>query len=105
MAENKKLFLDLKMGNNMMQKVTRMETSEVNPSGYCYSVSACFRLTFSLLTLPSLKLINFLKLQTVTQLGLLNSFPMNGHTLGFCTWSQNIENFVSPKLSLWESKG
>ena len=36
---------------------------------------------------------------------LLNSFPMNGHTLGFCTWSQKLENFVSPKVSLWESKG
>ena len=29
---------------------------------------------------------------------LLNSFPMNGHTLGFCTWSQKLENFVSPKV-------
>ena len=36
---------------------------------------------------------------------LLNSFPTNGHTLGFCTWRQKLENFVSPKVSLWESKG
>ena len=36
---------------------------------------------------------------------LLNSFPMNGHTLGFCTWSQKLEYFVSPKVSLWQSKG
>ena len=24
---------------------------------------------------------------------LLNSFPMNGHTLGFCTWSPKLDNF------------
>ena len=36
---------------------------------------------------------------------LLNSFPMNGHTLGFCTWNQKLENFVSHKVSFWESKG
>ena len=37
---------------------------------------------------------------------MLNSFPMNGHTLGFCPWNQKLENFVSPKVkvSLWESK-
>ena len=29
----------------------------------------------------------------------------NGHTLRFCTWSKKLENFVSPKVSLWESKG
>ena len=35
----------------------------------------------------------------------LNSFPINGHTLGFCPWNQKLENFVSPKVSLRESKG
>ena len=36
---------------------------------------------------------------------LLDSFPMNGHTLGFCTWSQKLENFVWRKVSPLESKG
>ena len=35
---------------------------------------------------------------------LLNSFPMNGHTLELCPWNQKLENFVSPKVSLWQSK-
>ena len=46
-------------------------------------------LALSLLTMPSPKLINFAKLQT--EIGIphrinvpLNSFSMNGHTLGFC---------------------
>ena len=29
---------------------------------------------------------------------------MNGQTLGFFPWSQKLESFVSPKLSLWEQK-
>ena len=29
---------------------------------------------------------------------LLNSFPMNGHSLGFCPLNQKLENFVSPKI-------
>ena len=29
---------------------------------------------------------------------LLNSFPMNGHTLGLCPSNQKLENFVSPKV-------
>ena len=32
---------------------------------------------------------------------LLDSFPMNGDTLGFCPYNQTLENFVS----LWKSKG
>ena len=37
---------------------------------------------------------------------LLNSFPMNCHILVFCPkTNQKLENFVSPKVSLWESKG
>ena len=65
-------------------------------------------LSLSLLTVPSSKLINRIKLKTWENGNtnvLLNSFPMNGHTLGFCTWSQKLENFVSAKISLWESKG
>ena len=34
----------------------------------------------------------------------LNSFPVNGHTLGFFPYNQRIENFVLPKVSPWESK-
>ena len=61
------------------------------------------------------KIANFFK-RFITNWGRLNntqhhskvllklSFPMNGLTLGFCTWSQKLENFVSPKVSLWESK-
>ena len=30
---------------------------------------------------------------------------MNGHTLGFCPQNQKLDNFVSPKVSLWELKG
>ena len=30
---------------------------------------------------------------------LLNSFPINGHTLAFCPYNQKLENFVSPKAS------
>ena len=30
---------------------------------------------------------------------------MNSHILGFCTWSQKLDNFVSHKVTLWESKG
>ena len=51
------------------------------------------------------KISNWGKLKNKHSKVLLNSFPMNGHTLGFCTWSQNLENFVSPKVSLSESKG
>ena len=48
-----------------------------------------------------------LEVLTKMQEVLFNSFPMNGHTLGFCTWSQKLENFVSPKVSLsgWMSQG
>ena len=28
-----------------------------------------------------------------------NSFPMNGHTLGFCPQNQKLENFASPKVT------
>ena len=35
---------------------------------------------------------------------LLNSFPMNGDTLGFKI-KRYPENFVLPKVSLWESMG
>ena len=31
--------------------------------------------------------------------------PMNSHTLGFYPQNQKLENFVSPKVSPWESKG
>ena len=31
---------------------------------------------------------------------LLNSFQMNGHTLGFCPWNQKLEYFVSSKVWL-----
>ena len=34
-----------------------------------------------------------------------NSFPMNGYMLGFSPWDQKLENFVSPNISLCESKG
>ena len=33
------------------------------------------------------------------------AFHLNGHTLGFCPWNQKLENFVSSKVSLWESNG
>ena len=37
---------------------------------------------------------------------LLNSFPTNGHTVGFCPKNQKFDKFVSPKVSLCrESKG
>ena len=36
---------------------------------------------------------------------MLNSFPTNGHTLGFCPYNQKLENVLSPKVSLWDSKG
>ena len=29
---------------------------------------------------------------------LLNSFPTNGHTLGFCLLNQKLDTFVSPKV-------
>ena len=29
----------------------------------------------------------------------------NGHTIEFYQWNQKLENYVSPKVSLWESKG
>ena len=54
------------------------------------------------------KLRNFPRIASRIELKskvLLNSFPMNGHTLGFCPQNQKLENFVSPKVSLWESKG
>ena len=48
------------------------------------------------------KIANWVKLKNKQHHSkvLLNSFPMNGHTLGFCTWSQKLENFISPKVSL-----
>ena len=60
-------------------------------------------LTLSFLTVPSPKLINVskitnwinLKTQQFQSKVLLNSFPMNGHTLGFCPWNQKLQNFVS----------
>ena len=36
---------------------------------------------------------------------LLSSFPINGHTLGFRIRCQKLGNFVSPKVSLRDSKG
>ena len=61
-----------------------------------------------ILMLSLLKVPNWIKLknkQHHSKVLLSNSFPTNGHTLGFCTWSQKLETFVSPKVSLWESKG
>ena len=51
------------------------------------------------------KITNWVKLTTKQHHSkvLLNSFPMNGHTLGFCPQNQKLENFVSPKVSHWES--
>ena len=34
-----------------------------------------------------------------------NSISMNGHILGFCPYNQKLGNFVSTKVSHWESKG
>ena len=34
----------------------------------------------------------------------LNSFPTKGHTVGFCPWNKKLENYVSPNVSLGESK-
>ena len=48
------------------------------------------------------KITNWIKHQSKV---LHNSFPMNGHTLGFCPQNQNWENFVSPKVLLGQSKG
>ena len=58
-------------------------------------------LTLSLLTVPSLKLLNFpnYRLGKIDSKVLLNRFPMNGHTLGLCPYNQQLENFVSPKVS------
>ena len=36
---------------------------------------------------------------------LFNGFPMNGHNLAFSPYKQKLENFASPKVSLWELKG
>ena len=47
------------------------------------------------------KIINWVKQHSEV---LLDSFPMNGHTLGFCSQNQKLANFVSPKVSLWESR-
>ena len=68
-------------------------------------------LTISILTVSYLNVINFSKLTNWVQLKnkhhhskvLLNSFPMNGHTLGLCPYNQKLENFVSPKVYLWKS--
>ena len=54
------------------------------------------------LTLFLQKLTNFPKLLTTVK---YCSTAINGHTLEFCTWIQKLENFVSAKVSLWESKG
>ena len=53
------------------------------------------------------KITNWVKLKNKQHHSkvLLNSFPMNGRTLGFCTWSQKLGDFVSPKVSFRESKG
>ena len=54
------------------------------------------------------KVDNWLKLKNKQHRSkvLLNSFPMNGRTLGFfCPQNKKLENFVSPEVSLWESKG
>ena len=60
--------------------------------GYFHLPSA---LALSLVIVPSPKLIklpkisiNMGKMEQEHSDVLLNSFPMNGHTLGFCTWSQ-----------------
>ena len=69
-------------------------------------------LTLSLLTMPSPKLIKLSKITNWVNLKnkqqhhskvLLNSFAMNGHTLA--SIESKVRNFVSPKVSLWESKG
>ena len=71
-----------------------MNASFVHPS------SVQTGLTISLLTVPSPKFKNKEHHSKV----LFNSFPMNGHILGFCPWNQKLENFVSPRVSLWKSK-
>ena len=68
-------------------------------------------ITHSLLTVLSPKLIisnitNWGKLknkQLHTKV-LLNSFAVNGHILGLWPQNQKLENFVSPKVSIWGSK-
>ena len=53
------------------------------------------------------KITNWVKLKTKQHHSkvLPNSFQTNGHALGFCSWNQKLENFVSSKVSLWESQG
>ena len=36
---------------------------------------------------------------------LLNSFPINGNTLGLCPWNQKLQNFESPKVFTLGDKG
>ena len=47
------------------------------------------------------KITNWVKLKNKHQSKvLLNSFPMNGVTLGFCTWNQKFDNSISLKITL-----
>ena len=63
-------------------------------------------LTLLHLTMSSPELIIFFQITNWVELEnkqyhskvLLSSFPLNGHNLGFCTWSQKLESFVSPKV-------
>ena len=56
------------------------------------------------MTVPSPKLINLPHLHLHHSKILLNSFPMNGHTLGFYPKSPKLESFVSPKVLLWSQR-
>ena len=92
--------------------------TEVTPYGMKINViigsdTKVFEYTWLTTDSAKSKIVKFSKITTWVKLNdkqhhskvLLNSFPMNGHTLGFCTWSQKLKDFVSPKVSLWESKG
>ena len=35
---------------------------------------------------------------TLKNMALLNSFPTNGNTLGFCLWKQKLEKLVSQEV-------
>lgn len=49
-SDKKRQFLDLKIGNAMMQKVTRMETSQVRTSAFkTYTFWACLLVLIALL--------------------------------------------------------
>ena len=90
-----------KLGNQKAQKVLNLVyTNNVNINPFT-SHSAKSKIDkFS-------KITNWVKIncKTNSTTVLRNSFPMNGRTWGLCPQNQKLENYRSPKDSLWESKG